>query len=71
MRLTGMDVVLGLLLAAAATRLLEGLLFGVSPLDAVTFAEMSLVFVAVALAASDLPARRAAAEDPVAALHSE
>jgi putative ABC transport system permease protein len=65
-------VVVGLLLlAAGATRLLAGLLFGLSPLDGVTFAVMSALFVAVALVASYLPARRAAASDPMLALRAE
>jgi putative ABC transport system permease protein len=63
-RLVSLGVVVGLLLAAGATRLLTGLLFGLSPLDGVTFAVMSALFVAVALVASYLPARRAAASDP-------
>jgi ABC-type lipoprotein release transport system permease subunit len=52
-------------------RLLVGLLFTVSPLDAVAFAGMSLVFVAVALLACYLPARRAAAADPIAVLRAD
>jgi len=63
--------VAGLLLAAAATRLMAGFLFGLSPLDATTFAGMSALFVAVALVASYLPARRAAASDPMVALRAE
>ena len=71
MRLTAVGVGLGLLLAAAVTRLLGNLLFGVSPLDGVTYVAMSLVFVAVALLASWLPARRAAAADPMVVLRGE
>ncbi len=55
----------------AVTRLIAGFLFGVSPLDAFTFAGMSTLFVVVAVVASYLPARRAAAADPVVALRSE
>jgi ABC-type lipoprotein release transport system permease subunit len=62
---------LGLILAAAATRLIAGFLFGVSPLDAGTFVAMSILFVAVAMVASYLPARRAAAADPVLPLRAE
>jgi ABC-type antimicrobial peptide transport system permease subunit len=68
MRLAGVGVVVGVLLAAAATRLIAGFLFSVSPLDGLTFAGMSGVFIAVALVASYLPARRAAATDPLTAL---
>ena len=69
--LGGLGVAVGLLLAAAATRLMAGFLFGLSPLDVTTFAGMSALFVAVALVASYLPARRAAASDPMVALRSE
>ena len=71
MQLAGTGVVVGVLLAAAATRLIAGFLFDVSPLDALTFAGMSALFVAVALLASYLPARRAAATDPLTALRAE
>jgi ABC-type lipoprotein release transport system permease subunit len=43
----------------------------VSPLDTVTFVVGAALLTAVALAASYLPARRAAATDPVRALHAE
>jgi len=68
MRLAGTGVVVGVLLAAAATRLIAGFLFDVSPLDGLTFAGMSGLFVVVALVASYVPARRAAATDPLTAL---
>jgi len=71
MHLTVVGVVVGLILAAGATRVLARFLFDVSPVDAVTFGGMSLLFVGVALVASYLPARRAAASDPMVALRSE
>jgi putative ABC transport system permease protein len=71
MWLAGIGVVVGVLLAGAATRLIAGFLFDVSPLDALTFAGMSALFVGVALLASYLPARRAAATDPLTALRAE
>jgi ABC-type antimicrobial peptide transport system permease subunit len=71
MRLAGVGVVIGVALAAGATRLMRSLLFDVSPLDAATFGAMSLLFVAVALLASWLPARRAASADPRVALRAE
>jgi ABC-type antimicrobial peptide transport system permease subunit len=71
MHLTVTGVAVGLLLAAGATRVLARFLFDVSPVDAVTFGGMSLLFVGVALVASYLPARRAAAADPMIALRSE
>ena len=69
--LVAAGVVLGLALAAVATQLLAGWLFGLSPLDATTFAGMAAVFFAVALAATYLPARRAAAADPLTALRTD
>jgi predicted permease len=71
MRLAGTGVVAGIILAAGVTRLIAGFLFSVSPMDAVTFAGMSALFLAVALLASYLPARRAAATDPLTALRSD
>ncbi|MEO8452809.1 MAG: ABC transporter permease [Gemmatimonadota bacterium] len=71
MRLAALGVVIGLVLAAAATRLLAGLLFSVSPLDGTTFVVMSVLFVGVAALASYLPVRRAAAGDPMAALRTD
>ncbi|MEP7383217.1 MAG: ABC transporter permease [Gemmatimonadota bacterium] len=68
MVLAGLGVLIGLVLAAAATRLLASLLLNVSPLDAVTFGGMSLLFIGVAMLASYLPARRAAGADPMLAL---
>ena len=71
MRLAALGIVVGLLLAAAATRLIAGWLFNVSPLDASPSSACPLVFIVVALVASYLPARRAAASDPLAALRAE
>ena len=68
---TGIGIVLGLGGAAAVTRYLEGLLFGLTPLDASTFVAASLTFVSIALVASYVPARRATRIDPVVALRSE
>lgn len=70
-RLTGAGVGLGLLGAAAAARVLGSFLFGIATLDLVVFATVPLVLVAVGLAASALPARRAAAVDPNTALRAD
>jgi predicted permease len=61
----------GVLASVALTRFLAGLLFGVQPIDALTFVGMSSVMLAVALLASYVPARRASAVDPVEALRTE
>jgi ABC-type lipoprotein release transport system permease subunit len=52
-------------------RLMKALLFGVSPLDPITFAVVPLMLAAAAALASYLPARRAASVDPMQALRSE
>jgi ABC-type lipoprotein release transport system permease subunit len=50
---------------------MSALLFGVSPMDPLTFGSVALGLSAVALVASYLPARRAARVDPVVALRFE
>jgi len=69
--LAGTGVVIGLGAAAVLTRLMKSLLFGVTPLDPLTYAAVPLVLAAAALLASYLPARRAALVDPVEALKAE
>ncbi|HEX6772427.1 MAG TPA: ABC transporter permease [Acidobacteriaceae bacterium] len=61
-------IFLGIAGAAALTRLLDSMLFGVKAIDPVTFLFAATLFLTVALAASYIPARRAAAVDPMAAL---
>ena len=69
--LTLAGVVLGLTGAAALTRFLDGILFGVTSLDPATFLLVSLMLIFVSMLAALIPARRAAHLDPIAALRIE
>jgi predicted permease len=69
--LTGAGVILGLIGAAALTRVMATLLFGVSATDLTTFSAVPLTLVAIALLASYAPAIRATRVDPVVALREE
>jgi predicted permease len=71
MSLVAAGSVLGLLLAAAGTRLLTRLLFGASPLDPVTFGGAVVLFAVIGLAACYVPARRATQIDAMEALRYE
>jgi predicted permease len=71
MRLAAVGIALGAAAALALSRLLAGLLYGVSAHDAVAFAAAPLLLAAVVLVACDLPARRAARVDPRQALAAE
>ena len=62
---------IGLVGAFGLTRLMESLLFGVSPMDPVTFGSVALALLMVALLASYLPARRDSRVDLVVALKAE
>ncbi len=64
-------IVAGLAGAFALTRFMQSIIFGVSSFDPVTFAGVTGVLIAVAIAASYLPARRAARIDPMEALRTE
>jgi predicted permease len=69
--LTGIGVAAGLTAAAGLTRLMKSLLFGVSPLDPFAYVSVLVVLATAAVLASYLPARRAAAVNPVEALRAE
>jgi putative ABC transport system permease protein len=58
-------------LGVGAARLLESIVFGISPYDPVTFATVALVLLSVVLIAVYLPARRAMKVDPLVALRYE
>jgi predicted permease len=71
LQLTSIGVVVGLLISALASGLLSTFLFGLRATDITTFAAGGVVLCAVAIAASYVPARRAAAVDPLCALRHE
>ena len=70
-RLAGLGAVIGLAGAAAATRLLRGMLFEVDPLDPATMIGAALLLIAAAALASYVPVRRATRVDAVAMLRSQ
>ncbi|PYR18011.1 MAG: hypothetical protein DMF94_21645 [Acidobacteria bacterium] len=69
--LAGAGVVIGLLVATALTRLLSSMLFGVSPLDPVTYTAVPIILAMAAALASYVSVHRATAVDPLEALKAE
>jgi predicted permease len=70
-RMTVPGIAIGLAAAAVSARYLSGLIFGVTPLDAATFAAVCATVVSVTIVASVVPARRATKVDPLVALRSD
>ena len=71
LRLTLVGLAIGFVLALALTRVMSGMLFGISPTDPATFAAILLLLAIIALLACYLPARRATRVDPMVALRYE
>jgi ABC-type antimicrobial peptide transport system permease subunit len=70
-RVVFIGVAIGITVALASTKALSTLLFGVAPLDIMTFVAMSLSMVAVGMLASYVPARRASQVDPIESLRGD
>ena len=70
-RVVVIGVVLGVVVARASTRFLETLLYGVEPVDAVVFAAMSAMMIAIGVLASYVPARRASSVNPIESLRGD
>jgi ABC-type antimicrobial peptide transport system permease subunit len=71
MRLSAIGLAVGVAAALVLTRLMATMLLGVGPADPLTYAAMTVLFLAIAALAAWLPAHRAAALDPVLALRGE
>jgi putative ABC transport system permease protein len=69
--LAAMGVAVGLIGAFGITRVIQSLLYNVTPTDPISFAGVSLFLALIAVLASYLPARRATAVDPIVALRNE
>jgi ABC-type antimicrobial peptide transport system permease subunit len=69
--MAGIGAAIGLAAAAGLMRLMSSLLFGISPLDPLTYGSVAVILIAAAVLASYLPARRAAAVEPVEALRAD
>jgi predicted permease len=69
--LTVVGLAIGISIALVLTRVLSAFLFGVGPMDPVTYAAVSIVLAGMTLMATYLPARRASRVDPVVALRAE
>jgi putative ABC transport system permease protein len=71
LKLASLGIGLGIVIAAGSTRILANLLYGVTPIDPVSFVAISTLVVVIAFAASYIPARRAIRIDPMVALRAD
>jgi putative ABC transport system permease protein len=71
LRLTATGIALGIGVALVLTRVMSAFLFGVGPMDPMTYAAVSGTLAAIALLATYLPARRASSVDPMVALRAD
>jgi putative ABC transport system permease protein len=71
LRLSAAGIVAGLIAALLLTQAMSSMLIGIKPTDPLTFAAMAALFLVIAVLATWMPARRAAALDPLAALREE
>jgi ABC-type antimicrobial peptide transport system permease subunit len=71
MTVAAAGLLLGVSAAAAFTRFMQALLFGITPLDPVTFTAMPTILAAAALLATYLPASRATRVDPVETMRAD
>lgn len=71
MRMTAVGIAIGVVVAAGATRAIASLLFGVAPVDPVTYAGVAALLAAVAFGACYAPAHRAARIDPAVTLKAD
>ena len=69
--IVAIGIVAGILVSVAATRVLSGLLYGITPTDAETYALASIALVVMAVIAAWVPARRAATVDPLISMRPE
>jgi ABC-type antimicrobial peptide transport system permease subunit len=69
--LAAAGIIAGLGVAVALSRVFQGLLFAIEPLDAATYVVVTLIFVFVVVVSAWLPSRRATRIEPVAALRAE
>jgi putative ABC transport system permease protein len=69
--LTTLGIAIGVAIALVVTRVLSAFLFGVSPMDPLTYAAVSVGLACMTLVATYLPAHRASRVDPVVALRGE